>query len=319
MTTLTYTVSPALYREVGIEAQAGDQVEIYLDQAKVPAFPNFILGVIQNPVVLTCGGKQYSIEYDETDLAGTGVEFLEADDVDSVVVVSEARVLFGQCVNVVAQNLSEEQKVQALQNMGVGKTLLRFLPPGDELIIQFSFALTNTSTEVNGLYNYIGDLAGMQCFGRDGETVSVTDGVLAGNGMICYAPLPVPANSFPVWVFASVLEGTVGDWFCLAFDDSGQYFFGSPDQVTQWKLYNETDAIVPEVFEVTARSGQETFPIAGELQSGRFTPGLLGQLAVVYTENIFLGDPLGFHTYQCYQENPVRWKLINPVAVEIPN
>ena len=95
MTTLTgYVASPALYREVGIEAQPGDQVEIYLDQVKVPGFPEFIVGTIQNPVTVVCGGTSYPIEYDEADLAGSGVEFIENDDVDTVIVVSEARVLF---------------------------------------------------------------------------------------------------------------------------------------------------------------------------------------------------------------------------------
>ena len=95
MTTLTgYVASPALYREVGIEAQPGDQVEIYLDQVKVPGFPEFIVGTIQNPVTVVCGGTSYPIEYDETDLAGSGVEFIEGDDILSIVVVSEARVLF---------------------------------------------------------------------------------------------------------------------------------------------------------------------------------------------------------------------------------
>lgn len=95
MTTLTgYVVNPALYREVGIEAQPGDQVEIYLDQDRVPGFPEFILGTIQNPVTAVCGGTSYDIEYDEADLDGSGVEFIADDDIVSTVVVSEARVLF---------------------------------------------------------------------------------------------------------------------------------------------------------------------------------------------------------------------------------
>ncbi len=97
MTTLTgYTVNPALYREIGIEAQPGDQVEIYLDQEKVPGFPEFIVGTIQNPITAVCGGTSYSIEYDEADLEGSGVEFIEGDDIVTVVVVSEARMLFDQ-------------------------------------------------------------------------------------------------------------------------------------------------------------------------------------------------------------------------------
>lgn len=108
MTTLTgYVASPALYREVGIEAQPGDQVEIYLDQVKVPGFPEFIVGTIQNPVTVVCGGTSYPIEYDETDLAGSGVEFIEGDDILSIVVVSEARVLFAaeQAERIAGDNL----------------------------------------------------------------------------------------------------------------------------------------------------------------------------------------------------------------------
>jgi hypothetical protein len=164
MTTLTgYVVNPALYREVGIEAQPGDQVEIYLDQEKVPGFPEFILGTIQNPVTTVCGGTSYSIEYDEGDLDGTGVEFIEGDDIVSVVVVSEARVLFAieqaardagdadlqeqidECVRFTDQDLSVEEAAVALANLKLASNgLVLFSRVTDAQTIVSSTNLVNT-------------------------------------------------------------------------------------------------------------------------------------------------------------------------------
>jgi len=83
MTTLTnYIVIPALYQQAGgLEAQVGDQVKLYLDTDAQPGFPEFILGVIQHPIVRVCDGTAYSIEYDESDLVVA--EAIHPDDVVS--------------------------------------------------------------------------------------------------------------------------------------------------------------------------------------------------------------------------------------------
>lgn len=97
MTTLeNFIVNPALYQSVGIEAQAGDQVELFLDQTIAdPDLPVSIIGTIQPGMTRTCAGTAYSIEYDETDLDESGVDLLTPDMVLSAEIVSEAQVLFG--------------------------------------------------------------------------------------------------------------------------------------------------------------------------------------------------------------------------------
>ena len=97
MATFLYIAPVALFREVGIEAQPGDQVSIYLDKDKFEnpeTVPTSILGVIQNPITTVCNGKKYTVEYDVADLEGSPLAYIESDDVGEVFVKSEARVLF---------------------------------------------------------------------------------------------------------------------------------------------------------------------------------------------------------------------------------
>ena len=83
MKTLTdYIVTPALYQQAGgLEAQVGDQVKLYLDTDAQPGFPEFILGIIQHPIVRVCDGTAYAIEYNEADLIVA--EAIHPDDVVS--------------------------------------------------------------------------------------------------------------------------------------------------------------------------------------------------------------------------------------------
>ena len=165
MKTLTsFIVNPALYREVGIEAQPGDQVELYLNQDAVPGFPEFIVGTIQNPVTTVCGGTSYDIEYDEADFSAVeDVEELVPDLVSSVVVVSEARVLFAaeqaareaaddslqdqidECVRFTPQTLSTEEAAIALSNLKLASNgLVKLSRLTDAQTIVASTVLANT-------------------------------------------------------------------------------------------------------------------------------------------------------------------------------
>lgn len=64
-------VEPALYQyDTGPEAQVGDQVKLFLDQAVNPGWPEFIFGTIQHPITkVNCeSATSYNIEYDVDDL-----------------------------------------------------------------------------------------------------------------------------------------------------------------------------------------------------------------------------------------------------------
>lgn len=100
-----YTVIPALYRSPDgiVEAQVGDQVKIYLDQTAQPGYPEFILGVIQQPIVPSCDGTTYSIEYNEADIGG---DTLDDVDIVSVTVVSCCDVLSDALAAAIASSLS---------------------------------------------------------------------------------------------------------------------------------------------------------------------------------------------------------------------
>ena len=86
-----YIVADAIYAGgTGPEAQVGDQVKMYLDTEAHDDFPEYILGVIQHPIVkVNCDtSTSYSIEYDEADLEGV-VNHLVVDDVISVELVTQ--------------------------------------------------------------------------------------------------------------------------------------------------------------------------------------------------------------------------------------
>jgi len=87
-----YVVVPALYRSPDglIEALVGDQVKIYLDQVAQPGYPEYILGVIQQPITTICESRSYIFEYDEADIGGDTLDYV---DILSVVTVSCCDVL----------------------------------------------------------------------------------------------------------------------------------------------------------------------------------------------------------------------------------
>lgn len=110
-----YIVEDALYRDgTGIEAQVGDQVKLYLDTVSVPGFPEFILGVIQNPITrVNCeSATSYEIEYDEADLNGAASAIVP-DNVTSVEVVSHTDVLEDALNDEIARATAAEAAIQA--------------------------------------------------------------------------------------------------------------------------------------------------------------------------------------------------------------
>ena len=93
METFLYTAIPALYQsEGGPEAQVGDQVKLYLNTDSRPGFPEFVVGVIQHPIIRVCDGTQYPVEYDPADLDGAA-EYLVTGDVISALVVTQVSLL----------------------------------------------------------------------------------------------------------------------------------------------------------------------------------------------------------------------------------
>lgn len=81
-----YIVDGAIYRQdTQTPIVVGNLVKVYLDTEAVPSFPEFILGVIQHPIVkVKCdSATSYSIEYNEDELGGD-VEFLRVSDVIDV-------------------------------------------------------------------------------------------------------------------------------------------------------------------------------------------------------------------------------------------
>lgn len=297
MTTLTgYVASPALYREVGIEAQPGDQVEIYLDQVKVPGFPEFIVGTIQNPVTVVCGGTSYPIEYDEADLAGSGVEFIEGDDILSIVVVSEARVLFDLSVHTIPQSLSSGEKLQARSNIGIaeplygpflidGLTLYNY--PQDEFYV--SFSITGLSGGANGVYTLAsGTYYGYDLYVQTGATVAISDNTtLTGDGRIMFR-----SGTDGNWYLAMITAGVISDLLyterpeAVTMDDD---LTTNPYHISTWYDYSTSDALAVTVSNLVTSAG---------------TAGVPGQLA--------FGDTGGLRAvWMCSQVAPYRWSKLN--------
>ena len=124
MLTLTdYIVLDRLYSGgTGPEAQTGDEVRLYLDTEAIPAFPEYIIGVIQNPIVrVNCEtSTSYSIEYDEADLLGA-VEFLRPQDVTNSEVTSALDELANAievetAARIADVNAEEAARIAALSN-----------------------------------------------------------------------------------------------------------------------------------------------------------------------------------------------------------
>jgi hypothetical protein len=89
-------IEPALYQfDTGPEAQVGDQVKLFLNQAANPGYPEFIYGVIQHPITkVNCDtATSYNIEYDEADLLVPDSLLVIGDVLSGTVVVAQVQVL----------------------------------------------------------------------------------------------------------------------------------------------------------------------------------------------------------------------------------
>lgn len=83
-----YIVDDRLYvSDTGPEAAVGDQVKLFLDQEANPAFPEFIFGVVQHPIVrVDCDSStSYVIEYNEAALEGAASLIRPGDVIDAAV------------------------------------------------------------------------------------------------------------------------------------------------------------------------------------------------------------------------------------------
>lgn len=111
-----FEVAGAIYLGDGVtEAKVGDQVKLYLDQDAVPGLPEYILGVIQHPVVkVDCGSNtSYSIEYDEADLDGF-LESIRPDDITNWESVSAVDVLSEALTSALADETDARVAADAL-------------------------------------------------------------------------------------------------------------------------------------------------------------------------------------------------------------
>lgn len=110
-----YIVNGALYQGgTGPEARVGDQVKLFLDTEAVPGFPEFIVGVIQHPIVkVQCdSATSYDIEYDEADLLGAA-SFIVPDNVIDAQLVLATDVLEDALNAEIARATAEEAALQA--------------------------------------------------------------------------------------------------------------------------------------------------------------------------------------------------------------
>lgn len=123
-------VAGALFQGgTGPEAQVGDQVKLFLDTTSDPGFPNFILGVIQHPIVkIYCGTKtSYSVEYDEADLMGSASAIVPGN-VLYATVVSAVDILSDRIDNIVVGDASGIVQNSAFSNASGNTTIT--LPVG---------------------------------------------------------------------------------------------------------------------------------------------------------------------------------------------
>lgn len=78
----------------GDEAAIGDTVVLSLDQEYNSDFPETITGQISKLTKVSCGSEtSYDIEYDETDIAGSGVTFLRSEDITDYSVLNQASMI----------------------------------------------------------------------------------------------------------------------------------------------------------------------------------------------------------------------------------
>lgn len=88
-----YTVSDRLrLSDTGPEAAVGDLVKLFLNTQANPAFPAFIYGIVQHPIVrVSCNNSTaYDISYNETDLLGSAAFIRPGDVIDATITVGPA-------------------------------------------------------------------------------------------------------------------------------------------------------------------------------------------------------------------------------------
>jgi len=143
-------VEPALYQyDTGPEAQVGDQVKLFLDQAANPGYPEYIFGTIQHPIAkVNCeSATSYNIEYDEDDLLVLNSLLVIGDVLSGMTVIGQIQVVADELDDEIAdriagdleaydnfvqysgsQSLTPAQKDQALENAGILPVQLNAVP-----------------------------------------------------------------------------------------------------------------------------------------------------------------------------------------------
>ncbi len=86
MKTLRNLIVPDKLYVNGRPAQVSDQIQLFLDTVNVPAFPEFIYGIITAVSNVKCSvSTAYDVEYNEADLDGAALALRVDDVVDYVV------------------------------------------------------------------------------------------------------------------------------------------------------------------------------------------------------------------------------------------
>lgn len=124
-------------------AAVGDQVKLFLDTDAIPEFPEYLIGVIQNPIVTSdCGSvTEYNIQYDEIALDGSA-EFIRPVDVIETVLVNQIDVLSIGLDNEIAARIADVNAEEARATADVNSEEARAIAA--ETVLQ-----TNITNEVN--------------------------------------------------------------------------------------------------------------------------------------------------------------------------
>jgi hypothetical protein len=109
-------IEPALYQyDTGPEAQVGDQVKLFLNQAANPGYPEFIFGTIQHPITkVNCDtATSYDIEYDEEDLLVPDSLLVTGDILSGTAVVSQIQVVANELDQEIADRIADVNAEEA--------------------------------------------------------------------------------------------------------------------------------------------------------------------------------------------------------------
>ncbi len=290
LTLRNFVVLGALYAGAGgPEAQAGDQVRLFLNQGANPSFPQFIDGVIQLPVarvkIMTgdCPqeGTSYSFEYESEDLEGSA-PFLRVCDVTEVSVIT--------CCVVLREALDEEIAARQQTDTDLQQQI------DDGLALELD----------NPPENFFAGTQQVELQTGDGTIATSGNVEVTVTSVLLDAPvtviIPVSAGDAPVVWVAKVAEALESD------EQISEHFLvdniGADFSLTT-KLALANDATL----NIAVANGSAT----GVTPSATSVNSVAGVAGVAGTPSTALGQfafgPWGFA--QSISVNPPVWQLLN--------